>query len=181
MTDALTLVVCGAPLAARAAAVAGALVDTGWKVTVAGSPASRSWLDLDAVEAVTGSPVIFDQREADHQRGPRPAAVVACPLTMNSAAKVATGIMDTYATGVLVDALAVGTPLTLVVTVSTRLWSHPAWTQHLRTLSGANARFFDAVSGRAGLPSPVASGTALEVVQDFDVVGLAKVVGPPAA
>ena len=181
MTDALTLVVCGAPLAARAASVAGALVDTGWSVTVAGSPASRSWLDLDAVKAVTGKPVIFDQRGADQQRGPRPAAVVACPLTMNSAAKAATGIMDTYAAGVLVDAVAVGTPLTLVVTVSNRLWSHPAWAQHLRTLAAADAQFFDAVRGQVGLPNPVESGTGPDVVRGFDVVGLAKIVGPPAA
>ena len=180
MTDALTLVVCGAPLAERAADVAAALVDTGWSVTVVGSPASRGWLDLDAIEAATRRPVVFDQREAGQLRGPRPAGVVACPLTMNSAAKAATGIMDTYAAGVLVDAVAVGTPLTLVVTVSNRLWPHPAWTQHLQTLSDAGARFFDAVDGRLGPPSPVESGSGPEVVGGFDVIGLAKAVGPPS-
>lgn len=181
MTDSLTLVVCGAPLAARAADVAAALVGTGWTVTVAGSPASRSWLDLDAAEAATGTPVVFDQRQAGQRRGPRPSAVVACPLTMNSAAKAATGIMDTYAAGVLVDAVAVGTPLTLVVMVSNRLWPHPAWTQHLRTLSDAGARFVDPITGLVGSPSPVSSGTGPDVVEGFDAVGLAKRVGPPAA
>ena len=181
MNDALTLVVCGAPLAARAADVAAALVDTGWSVTVAASPASRSWLDLDAVDLATGRPAVFDQREAGQQRGPRPAAVVACPLTMNSGAKAATGIMDTYATGVLVDAFAVGTPITLVVMVSNRLWSHPAWALHLRTLSDAGARFVDPVSGLLESPRPVVSGTGPEVVEGFDPVGLAKIVGPPTA
>jgi phosphopantothenoylcysteine synthetase/decarboxylase len=181
VTDALTLVVCGAPLAERAADVAGALVDTGWSVTVVGSPASREWLDLGSIEAATSRPVIFDQRRAGQLRGPRPAAVVACPLTMNSATKAATGIMDTYAAGVLVDAVAVGTPLTLVVTVSSRLWSHPAWAQHLQTLSDAGARFFDAVGGRPGPPSPVQSGSGPEVVEGFDVIGLTKAVGPPGS
>lgn len=181
MTDALTLVVCGAPLAARAAEVAAALVGTGWTVKVVGSPASRGWLNLDAVEAATGNPVAFDQQEAGQLRGPRPSAVVACPLTMNSAAKAAIGILDTYAAGVLVDAIAVGTPLTLVVTVSNRLWPHPAWAQHLRTLSDAGARFVDPVTGLLGSPAPVASGTGPEVVESFDAVGLAKIVGPPAA
>lgn len=181
MTDALTLVVCGAPLAARAADVAAALVDIGWSVTVVGSPASRGWLDFDAIEAVTGRPVVLDQREAGQLRGPRPAAVVAFPLTMNSAAKAASAIMDTYATGALVDAIAVGTPLTVVVMVSDRLWPHPAWAQHLQTFADAGARFVDAVSGLAGSPSPVTSGTGPTVVAGFDVIGLAKLIGPPAA
>lgn len=181
MTDALTLVVCGAPLAERAADVATALADTGWSVTVAASPASRRWLDLDAIKSATGRSAVFDQREEGQQRGARPAAVVACPLTMNSAAKAATGIMDTYATGVLVDAVAVGTPLTLVVMVSNRLWPHPAWARHLQSLSEAGARYVDPVSGRVGTPVPVASGTGPDVVEGFDAVGLAKIVGPPAA
>lgn len=181
MTDALTLVVCGAPLAARAGDVAAALSEIGWTVTVAASPASRGWLDLDAIESATGSPVVLDQRQAGQLRGPRPAAVVACPLTMNSASKAATAVMDTYAAGVLVDAIAAGTPLTAVVMVSDRLWPHPAWALHLDTLGKAGVRFVDPVTGLAGPPSPVASGTGDEVAAGFDPTGLAKIVGPPAA
>lgn len=47
---------------------------------------------------------------AEEGRVPRPAAVVACPLSMNSASKAATGIMDTYSAGVLCDALAMRSP-----------------------------------------------------------------------
>jgi hypothetical protein len=100
---------------------------------------------------------------------------------MNSAAKAATGITDTYAAGVLVDAMAVGTPLTVVMTVSNRLWTHPAWAQHLQMLVGVSARFVDAVTGRTGPPSPVTSGTGSEIVDSFDAVSLAQVVGPPSA
>src|SRR4029453_16916 len=120
---------------------AAALVDAGWHVTVVASPASREWLDTPAGEQVVGGSMLFDQRQPDQQRGERPAAVVVCPLTMNSGSKAATGVMDTYATGVLCDALATRTSLTAVVMVSNRLWSHPAWVGHLGTLTAAGVRF----------------------------------------
>ncbi|WP_219419357.1 flavoprotein [Pseudonocardia nigra] len=178
MTDALTLVVCGAPLAERAPDAAAALVGLGWTVTVVGTPASRGWLDLDGVERATGRPVLFEQRQAGQARGPRPVAVVACPLTMNSGSKAASAIMDTYATGVLCDALAAGLPLTLVPMVSDRLWSHPAWSGHLDTLAAAGARFVNPITGLVGKPEPVQSGTGPEVVAGFDPAALARVVGP---
>ncbi len=181
MTAALTLVVCGAPLSERTSDVAAALAGAGWTVTVVGSPASRSWLDLDAVEAVTGRPVLFEQRQAGQARGPRPVAVVVCPLTINSGSKAASGIMDTYATGVLCDALATRTPLTAVVMVSNRLWTHPAWGSHLATFTAAGARFVSPLTGLVGEPEPVQSGTGPDVVAGFDPAALARAVGAPAA
>ncbi|WP_214401585.1 flavoprotein [Pseudonocardia lacus] len=178
-TDVLTLVVCGAPLAARASDVAAALGAIGWTVTVVASPASQGWLDVDAIQVVTGRPVLFEQRDAHQASGPRPAAVVACPLTMNTASKAGTAIMDTYAAGVLVDALAVGTPLTLVLMVSDRLWRHPAWLGHLATLGKAGARFVSPTTGLVSEPEPVRSGTGPEVVAGFDPAALARTVGAP--
>ncbi len=78
----LTLVVCGAPLAVRAAEVALAHVDVGWSVTVVASPMSRGWLDVDRLGSVTGRPVLFEQRQANQVRGPGPAAAVDCPITI---------------------------------------------------------------------------------------------------
>lgn len=180
VTTALTLVVCGAPLAARTPDTAAALADAGWAVTVVASPASRAWLDSAAVERVTGRPVLFDQRQPDQARGERPAAVVACPLTMNSGSKAATGVMDTYATGVLCDALAMRLPLTVVVMVSSRLWGHPAWAGHLDTFTAAGARFVDPKSGLVGKPEPVQSGTGADLVAGFDPAALARAVGQPS-
>jgi phosphopantothenoylcysteine synthetase/decarboxylase len=180
VTAELTLVVCGAPLTARTADVAAVLVETGWIVTVVGSPASREWLDVEAVESAIGRPVLFEQRQANAARGPRPTAVVACPLTLNSGSKAATGIMDTYATGVLCDALATRTSLTAVVMVSNRLWSHPAWVGHLGTLTAAGVRFVSPITGLVADPEPVQSGTGPDVVARFDPGALARAVGSPA-
>ena len=178
MTSSLTLVVCGAPLAQRAADIAAALVGRGWTVTAVGSPASRDWLDVDAVEAVTGRPV-----QVDHQQttGPPPSVVVACPLTMNTASKAASGIMDTICTGVLGEALAVRRPMTLVATISTRLWGHPALAGHLGTFTRMGARFVDPTTGQIGPPVPVRSGSGAELVAGFRPTALAQVVGSPAS
>ncbi|HXV94796.1 MAG TPA: flavoprotein [Pseudonocardia sp.] len=181
MADALTLVVCGAPLAARAADTTAALVEVGWRVTVVASPAGRSWLDAAAVERVTGRPVLFDPRQPDQPAGERANAVVACPLTMNSGSKSATGVMDTYASGVLCDALAMRLPLTVVVIVSDRLWGHPAWAGHLRTFTAAGARFVHPATGVVGHPEPVVSGTGAVVVARFDPAALARAVGGPGS
>lgn len=181
MATSLVLVVCGAPLTARAPDVARSLVDIGWDVSVVGTPASRAWLDEDAIAAVIGRRPHFDQRDADEpRRGPRPSAVVVCPMTMNSGSKLATGIMDTYAAGVMGEALATQTPVTAVLMISNRLWGHPAWAGHLSTLRGAGVRFADARSGRLAQPAPVQSGTGPEIVTEFDAMRFADTVGTPA-
>jgi phosphopantothenoylcysteine synthetase/decarboxylase len=175
----LTLVVCGAPLASRAPDIVEALGESGWTVTVVGSPASRGWLDVAAIESVAGGPLLFEQRQAGTARGSRPSRVVVCPLTMNTGSKAATAIMDTYAAGTLCDALAAGTPVTAVVMVSDRLWAHPAWAGHLRTLSMSGVQFVSPITGLVGAPSPVQSGTGDEVVANFDPRALARAVGSP--
>jgi phosphopantothenoylcysteine synthetase/decarboxylase len=147
---ALTLVVCGAPLAARAAEVVDAL-SRRWIVSTVVTDAGQQWFS----------------RPSDVDR-PYPEAVVACPLTFNTANKVAAGIMDTSAAGALCDALGAGVPVVAVPMVNNRLWGHPVWASTLRTLAGAGVRFVDPRSGQSGDPAPVQSGIGPEVVGAFD-------------
>lgn len=155
----LTLVVCGAPLAARAGDVADVL-HRRWSVSVVITDAAGQWFD----------------RPPDQDR-PRPEMVVACPLTFNTANKVAAGIMDTSAAGALCDALGAGVPVVAVPMVNNRLWSHPVWASTLRTLGDAGARFVDPRSGRIGNPAPVQSGTGPDVVAAFDPEWVAAAAG----
>ncbi|WP_433274683.1 flavoprotein [Pseudonocardia xinjiangensis] len=146
----LTLVVCGAPLAARAAEVANVL-SARWVVSIVSTKAAGTW---------------FQGATADER--PRPEQVVACPLTFNSANKVTAGIMDTPASGVLCDAFGAGIPVVAVPLVNDRLWGHPAWASTLRVLREAGVRLVDPQSGRVGEVTPVRSGTGPEVVAMFD-------------
>ena len=108
---------------------------------------------------------------------PRPDLVVACPVTFNTANKVAAGIMDTSAAGVLCDALGAGVPVVAVPMVNNRLWGHAVWATTLRTFSGAGVRFVDPRSGQIGDPAPVQSGTGPEVVAAFDPTWVVAAVG----
>jgi hypothetical protein len=144
----LTLVVCGAPLAARAPELAGELRSR-WNVSLVVTEAARHWCAWPS----------------DEDR-PRPQTVIACPLTFNTANKVAAGIMDGTAPGVLCDALGAGVPIVAVPMVNDRLWG-PVWPSTIRTLSAAGVRFVDPRSGRIGAPEPVSSGTGPEVVAAF--------------
>src|SRR5215475_1496402 len=169
MPEYLALVVCGSPLATRAQDVAVLAMRAGWRVRVVATPSALGWLDNAAVELATGFPALVDQRRPDQpKRFPEPAQVVVCPATFNSVNKLAAGIMDTYAAGILCESLASRTPMTILPMVSTRLWDHPAWRPNLTALTVAGVTFVDIRTGRAGHPEPIEAGTAPEVVEAFD-------------
>lgn len=164
----VALIVCGAPLTSRTPDLVQALRADGWRPTVIGTQASSEWLDVDAVAAVLGEPPLFDFRQPDQpKRGGPPAAVVVCPATFNTVNKAASGVNDTYALGVLCEAIGTGTPTVLVPMVNNKLWGHPAWPRSLSTLADAGVTMLDVHTGQAGT-SAVASGTGGDVVTRFD-------------
>lgn len=181
MPEHLALVACGAPLAARVHDVARRAVELGWLVRVVATPSAMNWVDAGQVEKITGFPVLVEQRQPGQpKRFPRPAGVVVCPATFNTVNKLATGIIDTYAAGLLCEALASQIPITLAPMVSTRLWPHPAWVHNLDMLTAAGVTFIDIQTGRAGQPAAVQSGTGGEVIAAFDPTWVLRPPGQPA-
>jgi len=177
----LTFVVCAAPLAERAGDLAAAMVRAGWQVSVAVTPTGAAWVDDHAVRRATGRSVAVNYRRPDEpRRGPRPAAVVACPLTFNTLNKLAAGISDTYALGVLNEALAAGTAIVAVPMVSDRLWPHPALGPNVDRLTAAGVTFIDPQTGQPGA-RPVRSGTGQKVAEAFDPAWLVPYVGRASA
>lgn len=183
--SALTLVVCGAPLAARARDVRAALAAAGWSVSTVYSAAAAHWADghhtdahhADGTDTDATDTTTFRQDTPTPPRL-RPGIVVACPLTFNSANKIVAGIMDTPATGVLCDALGAGVPVVAIPMANTRLWSHPAWADTLTTLRRWGVRLLDPTDGKPGLPRPVASGTGNAVTAAFDPAWVVAATGP---
>jgi hypothetical protein len=157
---ALTLVVCGAPLAVRAADVQTALAAAGWSVSLVVSKAGRAW-------ATPGD----DDRL-------RPDVVVACPLTFNTANKVVAGIMDTPATGALCDALGAELPVVAVPMLNTRLWAHPTWRTTLTTLREWGVTLLDPADGSLDVVLPVASGTGDMIATAFNPQWIVDAVEP---
>ncbi|MGH3813914.1 MAG: flavoprotein [Pseudonocardiaceae bacterium] len=182
MPEHLALVVCGAPLAARCHDVAARAVEAGWVVRVVATSSAMNWIDAAQVEEVTGFAVLVEQRRPGQaKRFPPPAQVVVCPATFNTVNKLAAGIMDNYAAGLLCEALASRTPITIAPMVSNRLWSHPAWQRNLDMLAAAGVRFVDIQTGHLGRPAAVRSGTGGDVIAAFDPAWvLAAASGQPA-
>ena len=168
-------------MAARTHDVAARAVELGWLVRVVATPSAVNWIDVGKVETITGFPVLVEQRQPGQpKRFPPPTRVVICPATFNTVNKLAAGIMDTYAAGLLCEALASRIPITLAPMVSTRLWPHPAWQHNLDMLTAAGVTFIDIQTGHAGLPAAVRSGTGGEVVAAFDPAWVLRPPGQPA-
>lgn len=183
MTAPLGLVVCGAPLAARAVEVARALAADGWSLAVGLSEAGAEWIDAQQLTEAANEPAATRRRAASEpRRAPRPDRVVAFPLTFNTANKIAAGIMDNHVTGTLCDALGNGSPIVATLMVNDRLWGHPAWPGTLAWLGDAGVRFLDPRTGHIDAPAPVLSGTGEQVVRDFDpawIVNAVKAIPHP--
>jgi phosphopantothenoylcysteine synthetase/decarboxylase len=90
-----------------------------------------------------------------------------CPATFNTVNKAAAGINDSYALGVLCEALGTATPVVMVPMVNNKLWGHPAWSRNLTALADAGVTMLDVHTGAVGA-SAVESGTGGQVVEHFD-------------
>jgi phosphopantothenoylcysteine synthetase/decarboxylase len=166
----LSLVVCGAPLASRAADIAAALGDAGWTVTVLPTDAATAWHD-----DIRGTSAHAAQlRRPDEPKPPRPDAVVVCPMTFNTGNKWAHGIADSQPLSVLAEALGAGIPAVAVPFVNQSLAGHPAWSESLVRLSSAGVRLVDPDPDR---PGPLRSGTGDEVTARFDPARVVAALG----
>jgi phosphopantothenoylcysteine synthetase/decarboxylase len=165
--QALTLIVCGAPLAARAGDLATATVAAGWDTTVIGTPAARDWINDESIAAATGRSARYEYRApTEVKSGPDADIVVVCPATFNTINKTVSGASDTYALGVIASALGTSTPVLMVPLVSAKLWGHPIWQDNVATLREWGVHFLDVQTGEPGT-HPVASGTGPDVTAAF--------------
>lgn len=164
----LSLVVCAAPLAERAADLAGAFVAAGWQVRVVVTPTAWDWVPAREVEAVIGTPVVTSQRRFGEARSwPDDTATVVAPLTFNTLNKWAAGISDNYAVGILNESISLRRRTIAVPMIGPRFWDHPARSRSIDVLRRAGVLFFDPVSHSDEL-APVESGSGPPVAGAFD-------------
>lgn len=164
----LTLVVCAAPLAWRVPDLLTACLAEGWRPTVVATPSAMDWLDADTISDLVGElPRVAHRAPTEPKRSGEPAAVIVCPATFNTINKAALGIADTYALGVVCEAMGTGVPLVVAPMVSNKLWGHPAWTASIGVFREAGADLVDVRTGET-LSGPVQSGTAPQIVAGFD-------------
>ncbi|MEL7157529.1 MAG: flavoprotein [Actinomycetota bacterium] len=138
----LYLVVSAAPQCLDTLARIEAEQADGWDVCAVLTPQAAAWLDVDAIEAATGHPVQSRMRiHPEPLFEPLGNAVLAAPVTFNTLNKVAIGMADNMATGLLCEALGRDVPVAMEPRVSDAFARHPAFRQHVERLRAAGVTF----------------------------------------
>ena len=106
----LTIVTCGAGPATALGTCVKLAQDRGWTVQVTATPAALDFFDAAAIEDQTGSPVRSQYAKPGAPRSLIPDAILVAPATYNTINKWAQGISDTYALGILAEAIGLGVP-----------------------------------------------------------------------
>lgn len=131
----LYLVISGAPAPEGLAALVMLCQEHGWKVLVFATPMGMRFADVGLLEELTGEPVRCEYRMPGTGKGaPAADAVLACPLTFASVNKVAGGIADNFAIGLICEMAGYGIPIVVVPHCKPQLASHPAFSRSLATL-----------------------------------------------
>jgi phosphopantothenoylcysteine decarboxylase len=129
-------VVCAAPPAQAVSEPIGLLQDAGWTVCVIATPRALGWIDSPALAEQTGHLVRDEYQPPDGAESlPRADAIVVAPATFNTINKWVAGISDTFALGLLNEALGLRLPIVVAPYAKSSLAAHPVYERNLRTLS----------------------------------------------
>jgi phosphopantothenoylcysteine decarboxylase len=135
-TRVLYLVVCAAPPAQAIDELVALLQDKDWTVCVIATPRATGWMDIAAVAEQTGYPVHDEYQGPDDSESlPRADAIAVAPATFNTVNKWVVGISDTFALGLLNEAIGLRLPIVVAPYAKSSLAAHPAYARSLQTLS----------------------------------------------
>src|SRR6266699_262341 len=108
----LHVVVCAAGPAGDVGTLVARAQAEGWTVCVIATPSARAFVDVAALEALTGYPVRSEHRAPDTESPlPAPDALAVAPATFNTINKSAAGVSDTLALSHLNEAIGLGIPV----------------------------------------------------------------------
>jgi phosphopantothenoylcysteine synthetase/decarboxylase len=137
----LYLVGCAAPPVQHLGELILLFHQAGCQVIVILTPRAASWVDERALTQQTGYPVRRDHRLPDNPESlPRADAIAVVPATFNTVNKWAVGISDTFALGILNEAIGLTLPITVLPYAKPSLAAHPAFSANLEKLIGWGVR-----------------------------------------
>jgi phosphopantothenoylcysteine synthetase/decarboxylase len=107
----------------------------GWDVCVIATPDGTKFLDAENLAGLTGHPVRVHYKHPDEpDMLPPPDAFVIAPATFNTINKLAAGISDTLALGLVNDAVSLGLPIIVAPWPSIQLARHPVFPRSIAAL-----------------------------------------------
>ncbi len=137
--------------------------DRDWDVCVIATPSAVKFLDPRRLAALTGHPVRCDYKDPEEPDVlPPPDAFVVAPATFNTINKLAAGISDTLALGLLNEAVGAGQPIIAVPFPNQVLARHPAFAASIAALRSWGVRLiFDPARHPLPVPNQGEPGNAL--------------------
>lgn len=131
----LYVVACGGRPAGHLATFVRFAQDQGWDACVIVTPDGTKFLDVAPLAEMTGHPVRAQYKRPDEPDVlPAPDALVVAPATFNTVNKLAGGISDTLALGLLNEGIGLGLPIIMVPWPSIQLSRHPAFDRSVTML-----------------------------------------------
>jgi Flavoprotein len=119
----LSIITCGAGPASEAGTLVKLAQQRRWRVQVIATPAGLAFLDIARIEELTGSAVRSSYRSPGEPRSAKADAVIVAPATYNTINKCALGISDTYALGLLAEAVSLAVPVVVLPFINSALAS----------------------------------------------------------
>jgi Flavoprotein len=152
----LYVVACGGPPAAELEGFAGFAQQQGWDVCVIATPDGTKFLDAVRLAELTGHPVRSQYKQPDDPDVLPPAdAFVVAPATFSTINRLALGISDTLALGLLNEGLGAGLPIITVPWPNAALARHPAFQRSVGLLREWGVRvIFDPARIPGATPGP---------------------------
>lgn len=138
MTEARVLyhVICGAGPAKRVETFIKLAQRDGWDVCCIATPSAvEHFVDVPALEQLSGHQVRVTYRQSGDETFPHANAVAVAPATYNTINKWAAGITDTYALNMLAELTGLRVPIAVLPFVNTALAANTVFTSsvaHLR-------------------------------------------------
>ena len=136
----LTVIVCGAGPASDVGKLVKLAQERDWTVRLVATPAALPFLNTAELEAMTGSPVRSEYRSPGEPRSPKADAVIVAPATYNTICKCAQGISDTYALGILAEAISLPVPVVVLPFVNTALAARQPFQRSVNQLRDEGAQ-----------------------------------------
>jgi phosphopantothenoylcysteine synthetase/decarboxylase len=136
---ALWIVVCGAGPAPHVGRLVTEAQQRGWRPFLIATPSATGFLDVNALETLTGAPVrTGHRRTGEHNSGARPRAdaIIVAPATYNTMNKWANGIADNHALDLLAEAIGYRIPIVVIPFVNTNLAERAPFRRSVAALRG---------------------------------------------
>lgn len=131
----LYVIVCAAGAATDVGKLITAAQERGWDTWVVPTPSAMDFVDVPALEELTGHPIRSRYRQpGENNKLPPANAVVVAPATYNTINKWAAGISDTFALGLLAELTPSGIPIAVLPFVNASLAANRAFARSVAEL-----------------------------------------------